>query len=471
MQYSIVWRYILLQKGKNREELLNEDLIKYSPKKWNINIPFKDYNFRFEDIVPALSGSIGKISLVAAFAVAWASGLNIKDSSFVTENVRLEIIIASLFTIIFCSILNPYAGPPGTLAPLIPIVPLMASMGVHPFILSIVIGLFGLIISYFKYFKILVEINGNGTKSGIILLFGFLGIVSCIDNLRKWANNANINVLFALILITGIVVYVILNRVGARWLIIPVCALTAIVLAAFYGEFPGFQTPIGVPVMNPDEWWNKKWGIGWGINLNNFLKAFPFAMLAVVMWPLDALAVKTLQESNYPAQASKAVFDMNSTYVIVSLRNIIGAIFGGAQTAAIWRSFMIPLATVKRPIGASALLLGIVGVAFGILGFPIDIAVFPPLLWLVLLFGVYIPLVEIGLNMIKTASSAQIASICIIAGIAINPVLGWAICLFIENFGVLKYSADQRMLSIKERLITVCLSAVSIIMLAFLHIL
>lgn len=460
-----------MQKGKNREQLLNDDLIKYNPKKWNINIPFKDYNFRFEDIVPALSGSIGKISLVAAFAVAWAEGLNITDASFVTENVRLEIIIASIFTIIFCSILNPYAGPPGTLAPLIPIVPLMAFMGVHPFILSILIGVFGLIISYFKYFKILVEINGTGTKSGIILLFGLLGIMSCIDNLKKWAHNANIDVLFVLILITGIIIYIILNRAGARWIIIPACAISAIALAALYGQFPGFQTPIGLPVINPGEWWDKKWGIGWGVNFNNFLKAFPFAMLAVVMWPLDALAVKTLQESNYPPQASKAVFDMNSTYVIVSLRNIIGAVLGGAQTAAIWRSFMIPLATVKRPIGASALLLGIAGVAFGIMGFSIDVAVFPPLLWLVLLFGVYIPLVEIGLNMIKTLSSAQIAAICFVAGIAINPVLGWAICLFIENFGVVRDSSERRTLSFKERLITVCLSAVAIIMLGLLHIL
>ena len=460
-----------MQKGKNREELLNEDLISYNPKKWNINIPFKDYNLRVEDIVPALSGSIGKISLVAAFAVAWAEGLNITDASFVAENVRLEIIVASLFAIVFCSIFNPYAGPPGTLAPLIPIVPLMASMGVHPFILGILIGVFGLIISYFKHFKTLIEINGSGTKAGIILLFGLLGIISCIDNLKKWTDDVSTDVLFALILLSGIIIYIILNRAGARWLIIPACAVSAIALAALYGNFPKFETPIGLPVINPGEWWNKKWGIGWGINLNNFAKAFPFAMLAVVMWPLDALAVKTLQESNYPREASNAVFDMNSTYAVVSLRNIVGAILGGAQTAAIWRSFMIPLATVKRPIGGSAFLLGIVGVAFGLLGFPIDAAVFPPLLWLVLLFGVYIPLMEVGLNMIKTHSSAQTAAICFVAGVAINPVLGWAVSLLIENFGIVRDSANQRVLTFKERLITVFLSSAAIAALIFLHIL
>lgn len=53
-----------LRKSSLRQELLNEDLISYNPKQWWINIPFKDYNFRVEDIVPALSGAIGKVSLV-----------------------------------------------------------------------------------------------------------------------------------------------------------------------------------------------------------------------------------------------------------------------------------------------------------------------------------------------------------------------------------------------------------------------
>lgn len=142
------------------------------------------------------------------------------------------------------------------------------------------------------------------------------------------------------------------------------------------------------------------------MNAENFVKALPFALLAVVTWPIDALAVKAIQETNYPKEAEKAVFYMNSTYIIVSLKNIIGALLGGGQISAIWRSFMIPLGIVKRPIGASALILGILGASFGILGFPVDIAVFPPLLWLVLIFGVYIPLIEVGLNIIKSAASA-----------------------------------------------------------------
>lgn len=452
-----------LRKSKLRQELLNEDLIAYNPKRWGVNIPFRDYSFRVEDVIPALSGAIGKVSLVAAFAVAWATGLNITDPAFVTENVRLEIMLASIFTILFCAILNPYVGPPGTLAPLIPAVSIMVSAEVHPLPLSILIGLIGIGISVFRYFSKVVDINGAGTKGGIILLFGLLGITSSYENLKNWTEKNEAPEMLVLLLISGLVLYTLLNKYNARWVIIPACAAAAIAISSSFGLYPELKTGIALPIIDPNTWWNEKWGIGWGLNARNFIKALPFALLAVVMWPLDALAVKTIQETNYPERAKRAVFDMNSTYFVVSLRNIAGALLGGGQISAIWRSFMIPLGVVKRPIGASALILGIIGASFGVLGAPIDIAVFPPLLWLVLIFGVYIPLMEVGLTTIKTVASAQAASVCIIAGIAVNPVLGWVASVFIENFNIIKDSKADRVLTPKELYITAGLVIITLI--------
>lgn len=460
-----------MRKRNLRQELLNEDLLSYNPKRWRINVPCRDYSFRIEDIVPALSGAIGKVSLVAAFAVAWATGFGIIDPSFVAENVRLEIVLASVFTVVCCAILNPYAGPPGTLAPLIPIIPMMASSGVHPLPLGMLIGLIGLIVSAFRYFNTVVEINGEGTKAGIILLFGILGISSSVESLKNWTSKSEVPELFVLLLLVGLALYILLNRFKARWLIIPACAIAALAVSSFFGLYPAFKTSMGLPLINPDIWWNEKWGIGWGLQAENFIKALPFALLAVVMWPIDALAIKTIQEANYPKEAKNAVFDMNATYTIVSLRNIIGALLGGAQISAIWRSFMIPLGIVKRPIGASALLLGVLGVSFGILGFPIDIAVFPPLLWLVLIFGVYIPLIEVGLNTIQSTASAQVAAVCIIAGIALNPVLGWIASILVENFEIIKNYENKRILSAKDRYITVGLAVVTVITFLSTHIL
>lgn len=82
--------------------------------------------------MPSLSVAIGKVSLVAVFAMAWAAGLGITDPTFATENVRLENIIGSLFALLFSTLIIPVAGPPGMLALLIPMIPSMVSAGVHP---------------------------------------------------------------------------------------------------------------------------------------------------------------------------------------------------------------------------------------------------------------------------------------------------------------------------------------------------
>jgi hypothetical protein len=448
-------------KINRRSEILNKDLLSYNPVYWGLNLPVKNYTIRLEDTVPALSGAIGKVALVAAFALAWARGLGISDPSFITENVRLEIILGSLLTLLFCSLLNPYAAPPGTLAPLIPIVPLMVSSGVHPLVLGILIGCIGITIAVFKYFDKISDINGAGTKGGIILLFGIMGVISSLDNLKKWTllNNSS---LFIILLLTGLAVYLALGKLGSKWLVIPAVSILALLITAIFGFYPEIKTAAALPILNPRIWWFDKWGIGWGLTPGNFVKALPFALLAVVMWPTDALAIKTLQEVNYPEKAKKSIFDMTSTFLVVSIRNIAGAILGGSQTSAIWRSFMIPLSIVKRPIGGSALFLGIAGITFGLLGFPLDIAVFPPLIWLVLIFGVFMPLIEIGLGTLRTAAHTQIAALCLLIGLAVNPVLGWITAVLVENLKIIRDKDDLSDAASPRVLLTLAVAAVTI---------
>ncbi len=446
----------------SRENLLYQDLVSYKPKKWQPNFPFRDYGLRLEDIIPALSGGIGKISLVAAFAVAWAKGFNIIDTSFVTENVRLELIIGGLITMLLCAVFNPYTAPPGTLAPLIPIIPAIVLAGVHPLPLSLLIGILGMVISSAKGFNKIIKLNGQGTTAGIILLFGLMGLTSSLENLSSWSNTRGVPYLANILILSGMIIYIFLNKIKAKYLMIPACAAAALILSALFGVFPELKTGIALPILNPSIWWHEKWGIGFGLNLHNFIKAFPFALLAVMMWPIDALAIKKIQESNYPEEAENALFNMDETYIIVSIRNMLGAVMGGGQIASVWRSFMIPLATVKRPIAASALILGIISILFGLLGAPIDIAVFPPLLWLVLIVGVYIPLLEVGLSAVKTAPKAQIAVTCIIIGIAVNPIIGWITGMFIENFNILDVQKDDLYLSKKDKWLTLILILVII---------
>lgn len=452
-----------MNKAKHHTDELEADLNAYNPKQWGINLPFRDYRIRWEDLIPALAGAIGKISLVAAFAMAWATGLGISDPSFVTENVRLEIVVASVFALIFSVVLNPSAGPPGTLAPLIPLVPLMVSAGVHPLPFAILISLIGFIFARNGYFHEIVNINGIGTKAGILLLFGIMGITSSLQKLQVWTINNNQSSMFIILMLLGSVLYIVLVRLDLKWLIIPAGALLSLIVSAVYGLLPSFETGLGLPIINPAYWWNHKWGIGFGMTIQNFVAAIPFALLVMTMWPIDALAVKTLQENNYPPTAKRAILDMNATFIVVTIRNLIGALLGGAQTAAVWRSFMIPLAVVKRPIAGSALFLGLFGIAFAVLGFPIDISVFPPLVWLVLILGVFAPMLEIGLGTIRDSSSVHIALICIILGIGINPVIGWSFALLIENMNYIHNSEAKRNLTKRDKILTVIIFIVSFI--------
>lgn len=451
-----------MKKQRKRKGILDNDLINYNPIENGINIPTKNYSVRLEDVIPALSGIIGKTALTAAFAIAWSKSLGIADPAFVTENVRLEIVIGSILTLIFSAIINPFGAPPGTLAPMVPLIPLMADSGVHPLIFGILVGVMGLTISIFKLFDRVVELNDTAARGSIILLFGVMGIISSISSLTKWTDSKN-SLMFIVLIVLCTITYILLARFQLKWLMIPATSMIGLAVAFLFGIFPEFKTLPNFPIISPSVWWFDKWNLGWGISLINIVKALPFALLAIVMWPTDALSIKALQETNYGHNANKSIFHMNSTFLAVSIRNITGSILGGAQTAAIWRSFMIPLSIVRRPIGGGAFVMGILGVICGLAGFPLDIAVFPPLVWLVLMFGIYVPLIEVGLNTLKTSVEIQIAAVTLVVGLALNPVLGWVAAILIENLKIIKPSDNKEVLPTQKVKLTLLFSLVLII--------
>lgn len=446
-----------------KEDLLSQELIDYNPKRWRIHLPFVHYPIRLIDWIPALSGAIGKIALIAAFAVAWSKGLNLSDPTFVSDNVRLEIVLGGIFAIIFSGIYNPYVAPAGTLAPLIPLIPVLTVSGVHPLPLSLLIVLLGIIPSLLQGFKKMMSLNGQGTTAGIMLLFGLMGIISSLENLNAWCTFQQSSHLSSVLILGGIFLYILLGRWRVKYLMIPLCALFALIASALFKVYPDFTTPMGLPIINPYVWWHEKWGLGFGLDLNHFIKAFPFALLTVVMWPIDALAIRKIQEASYPEVSHKTLFDVDDTYFIVALRQLVGGVIGGGQIASVWRSFMIPLATVKRPLAGSAFVLGILSVCFGVMGYPIDLAIFPPLLWLVLIVGVYIPLLEVGFSMMQDPKNIQTSIACILLGFTISPIIGWVAGVLIENFNLLHTDETNRTVSFQDKCLILSLVAVIII--------
>src|SRR5690554_4780265 len=121
-----------------------------APRRWRPNLPLRDNRFEFEDLVPAMAATIGKVVMVAAIVAAFAAPLGL-SREFVTENVRFEMIIAAvLFVILVSGFLNPTSNLAGTHGPLIPMIPLIVASGGHPMALGIMIGVLGFLLGITK---------------------------------------------------------------------------------------------------------------------------------------------------------------------------------------------------------------------------------------------------------------------------------------------------------------------------------
>ena len=130
----------------SRSDYLNHELQVMAPRRWKPNLPFRDYHFEWEDMVPAMAATIGKVVMVAAIVAAFAGPLGL-SREFITENVRFELVIAALlFVILISGFLNPTSNLAGTHGPLIPMIPLVVASGGHPMALGIMIGVLGFLL-------------------------------------------------------------------------------------------------------------------------------------------------------------------------------------------------------------------------------------------------------------------------------------------------------------------------------------
>ena len=114
---------------------------------------------------------------------------------------------------------------------------------------------------------------------------------------------------------------------------------------------------------------------------------------------------------------------------------------------------MIPAAIAKRPIPAGSIVLGTLCIIIAILGFPMDVAVWPPVMRVALLVGVFLPLLEAGMQMIKNTKDSQSAGICIFSAAVFNPVLAWALTMLLDNNGLIGDKERAEKLSMLDKVI------------------
>ena len=438
----------------SRSEYLDHELTIVNFNRWGRYLPFRDYSIEVEDWVPAIAATIGKVVMVTAMVAAFASQFGL-SAAFVAENVRYELLIAgALFVILFSAFLNPNANLAGTHGPMIPLIPLIALSGGHPLALGIMVGVFGLMLSFSKGGSKLVNLTGVGVRAGLLIYLGAVGLIGQISKLTAWAETGDIgSVAFATIFIT-VIVYAYLARIKKRWLAIPLCSALAGIVAFTMGAEFSFSTTPGLPHFSPTYWWgeNTGWQMGWP-NLGHFVAVMPFAILAVAMWSPDFLGHRVFQELNYPSKAKKALMNVDDTMTVASIRQIVGSILGGGNLSSSWGTYMIPAAIAKRPIPGGALLTGILCILAAIIGYPMDLAMWEPVLRTALIVGVFLPLLEAGMQMIQDSDDAQSAGICIFSSAFVNPVFGWALTMLLDNLGVIGNIKRAQTLTWTDKLI------------------
>ncbi|KAA3656383.1 MAG: DUF3360 family protein [Chloroflexi bacterium] len=441
-------------KFETREAYLEHELTIMEPRKWRLNLPRRDFNFEIEDITPAIAGTIGKVVMTTAIVTVFATGYGL-SAEFIVENVRFEMLIASLFFVILLSgFFVPRANLAGCHGPLIPLIPLIVLSGGHPLALGIMVGVFGLLLGLTKGGSTLVRLTGDGVRGGLLIYLGMVGLIGQMNALRSWSNEVGTEAIFLVVMVMTILTYAYLIRINKRWLAIPLCSLIALVVALAMGAPFQFSTTPGIPNMNPFYWWGTDtgWMLGWP-NLSHFIAVLPFAILAVSMWPPDFLGHRVFQEQNYPAGSEKVLMDVDDTMTVSSLRQIVGSVFGGGNLASSWGTYIIPAAIAKRPIPAGAILTGILCILFVVIGYPMDIAAWAPVLRVALIVGVFVPLMEVGAQLITNITQAQSGGLCIIGSALVNPVFGWSLALLLTNTNLVGDNARSINLPKSKRLL------------------
>jgi len=421
-----------------RSEYLEHELEIMSPRRWRINLPLRDYRFEWEDLVPATAATIGKIVMVTAIVSVFAQSLGL-PADFIVENVRFEMLIAAvLFVFLFSGLFNPRANLAGTHGPMIPMIPLLVAAGGHPLAFGIMVGILGLILGLSKGGSKMVDLAGDGVKGGLLVYLGGVGLISQVNAFKTWADSIDMSILALTTLLISFLIYAYLARVKLRWIAIPLCSGVAGLAAWALGAPFEFSTKMGLPNMNPAYWWgvNSGWQLGLP-QFEQFITVFPFAVLAVAMWSPDFIGHRVFQELHYPQKARDVLMDVDDTMTVASTRQILGTLLGGGNLASSWGTYIIPASIAKRPIPAGAVLTAFFCVLCALLGFPMDLAMWEPVLRVALIVGVFMPLLETGMEMIKDTKTAQSAGAVIFASALVNPVFGWSLTMLLDNSGML----------------------------------
>lgn len=266
----------------------------------------------------------------------------------------------------------------------------MVAAGGHPMAFGLLIRAFGLLVAISKGGSVLPGLTSRGVCGGLLLYLGFIGTTSQVKKLFAWAEGIEMSRIAFIIILSTIVLYALSEHFKKRWLAVPLSCLLGGGVAFALGSPFEFKTVPGLPNMNPMYWWgeNTEWMLGLP-TLESFIVVLPFAILAVAMWSPNFLGHQVFQIISYPARTEKVQMNIDDTMTSASIRQTFGSILGGANFTSSWGTYIVPAAIAKRPIPAGAILTTLFCVIASIWGYPMDLAIWQPVLCSLNCWGVY----------------------------------------------------------------------------------
>ena len=66
-----------------------------------------------------------------------------------------------------------------------------------------------------------------------------------------------------------------------------------------------------------------------------------------------------------------------------------------------------------------------------------DLAIWQPVLCVALIVGVFIPLLEAGMEMTREGKTTQSAAIVVFSSALVNPAFGWSLTMLLDNLGLI----------------------------------
>lgn len=123
------------------------------------------------------------------------------------------------------------------------------------------------------------------------------------------------------------------------------------------------------------------------------------------------------QKISYPEKTDKVLMNIDDTMTSCSVRQAVGSILGGTNFTSSWGTYIVPASIAKRPIPGGAVLTAVLCIIAGLWGYPMDLAIWQPVLGVALIVGVYLPLLEAGMEMTRKGKTTQSAAIVVFSSV------------------------------------------------------